>query len=29
LVSRDHANELILLYRLQDPNVDGTSWPLR
>jgi hypothetical protein len=29
LVSRDHANELIRLYRLQDPNVDGTSWPLR
>ena len=29
LVSRDHANELIRLYHLQDPNVDGTSWPLR
>lgn len=29
LVSRDHANELIRLYRLHDPNVDGTSWPLR
>jgi hypothetical protein len=28
-VSRDHANELIRMYRLHEPNIDGKSWPLR